>query len=83
MPVFLCTAAHNLSKTPAPLEHRADKKVCPINGRKEKSDIGAVFTVNDNNSLHSDTPWATCIAHVDGAYYVMNPKTLERITAGR
>lgn len=54
-----------------------------INGWKEKSDIGAVFTVNDNNSLHSDTPWATCIAHVDGAYYVMNPKTLERITAGR
>ena len=54
-----------------------------INGWKEKSDIGAVFTVNDNNSLHSDTPWATCIAHVDSRYYVMNPNILERITAGR
>lgn len=54
-----------------------------INGWKEKSDIGVVFTVNDSDCLHSDTPWATCIVHANGAYYVMNPKILERMTDGR
>lgn len=54
-----------------------------INGWKEKSDIGAVFTVNDSDCLHSDTPWATCIVHANGAYYLMNPKILERMTHGR
>ena len=38
LPVFLCTAAHNLAKNArAVLSVRADKKVCLINGGKEKS----------------------------------------------
>jgi len=42
-----------------------------------------MFTVNDNNSLHTDTPWTTFVVCVGGTYYVMDPKILERMTDGR
>lgn len=63
-------------ETSAAMEHLID-------GWKKKSDIGGVFTVNDNNSFHTDTPWTTCVANVGGIYYVMDPKILERMTDGQ
>lgn len=64
-----------------PATHEAMEHL--IDGWEKMSDIGTVFTVNDNNSFHSDTPWTTCVARADGTYYVMDPEILERMTAGR